>query len=133
VFLTHKPDAAICLDITIATDTPELGHLGEVAIGMGPAIGLYEFHGRGTLGGLIPNPKLRKYIESIAVNKKISLQREVLIGIITDAAFSQMLGEGGVAMASLAVPIRYTHAPTELCDLAWSRLPPRSPLPIKAI
>jgi putative aminopeptidase FrvX len=117
VFLTHKPDAAICLDITIATDTPELGHLGEVAIGMGPAIGLYEFHGRGTLGGLIPNPKLRKYIESIAVNKKISLQREVLIGIITDAAFSQMLGEGGVAMASLAVPIRYTHAPTELCDL----------------
>jgi putative aminopeptidase FrvX len=117
VFQAYQPDAAICLDVTIATDTPEIGHLGEVAIGGGPAIGLYEFHGRGTLGGLIPNPKLRRYIESVAAKKKIPLQREVLIGIITDAAFSQLLGEGGVAMASLAVPIRYTHAPSELCDL----------------
>jgi putative aminopeptidase FrvX len=116
-FQAHKPDAAICLDVTIATDTPEIRHLGEVEIGAGPAIGLYEFHGRGTLGGLIPHPKLRKYISSIAAKEKIPLQREVLIGIVTDAAFSQLLGEQGVAMASLAVPIRYTHAPTELCDL----------------
>ncbi len=117
VFQRLKPDAAICLDVTIATDTPELGHLGDIAVGAGPAVGLYEFHGRGTLGGLIPNPKLRKFIEGIADSKGIRLQREVLIGIITDAAFSQLLGDGGVAMASLAVPIRYTHAPTELCDL----------------
>ncbi|TFH34367.1 MAG: M42 family peptidase [Anaerolineales bacterium] len=117
VFQANKPDAAICLDVTIATDTPEIRHLGEVEIGGGPAIGLYEFHGRGTLGGLIPHPKLRKFISSIADQEKIPLQREVLIGIITDAAFSQLLGEKGVAMASLAVPIRYTHAPTELCDL----------------
>lgn len=117
VFQACKPDAAICLDVTIATDTPELGHLGEVTLGGGPAVGLYEFHGRGTLGGLIPHPTLRKYIETTAAKKKIPLQREVLIGIITDAAFSQLLGDSGVAMASLAVPIRYTHAPTELCDL----------------
>ena len=116
-FQAHKPDAAICLDVTIATDTPEIRHLGEVGVGGGPAIGLFEFHGRGTLGGLIPHPKLRKFIAAVADKKKIPLQREVLIGIITDAAFSQLLGEQGVAMASLAVPIRYTHAPTELCDL----------------
>jgi putative aminopeptidase FrvX len=117
VFQAKKPDAAICLDVTIATDTPEIRHLGEVEIGGGPAVGLYEFHGRGTLGGLISHPKLRRYIETVARDEKIALQREVLIGIITDAAFSQLLGEAGVAMASLAVPIRYTHAPAELCDL----------------
>lgn len=116
VFQAKKPDAAICLDVTIATDTPEIRHLGEVEVGAGPAIGLYEFHGRGTLGGLISHPKLRQYIERKAKELKIPLQREVLIGIITDAAFSQLIGEAGVAMASLSVPIRYTHAPAELCD-----------------
>ncbi|NIS80085.1 MAG: M42 family peptidase, partial [Anaerolineales bacterium] len=61
VFQALKPDAAICIDVTIACDTPELRYLSDVAIGKGPAIGMYEFHGRGTLGGLIPNPKLCRY------------------------------------------------------------------------
>ncbi len=116
-FQAVKPDAAICLDVTIATDTPELKHLSDMSIGGGPAIGLYEFHGRGTLGGLIPHPKLRGFIERVAESEGIALQREVLIGIITDAAFAQLLGEQGVPMASFAVPIRYTHAPVELCAL----------------
>jgi putative aminopeptidase FrvX len=117
VFQAVRPDAAICLDVTIATDTPEIKHLAEMTIGSGPAIGCYEFHGRGTLGGLIPHPKLRRFIEAVAQSEGVTLQREVLIGIITDAAFAQVLGEAGVAMASFAVPIRYTHAPVELCDL----------------
>lgn len=115
VFQAVKPDAAICLDVTIATDTPEIKQLSDMSIGSGPAIGCFEFHGRGTLGGLIPHPKLRRFIESVAEQEEIALQREVLIGIITDAAFAQLLGETGVAMASFAVPIRYTHAPVELC------------------
>jgi putative aminopeptidase FrvX len=118
VFQKLNPDAAICLDVTIACDTPELVHLSDVKLGGGPAVGLYEFHGRGTLGGLIPNPNLRRFIERLAKDRSISLQREVLIGIITDAAFSQLLTPEGVPMASLAVPIRYTHAPLEVCDLS---------------
>ena len=117
VFQAVKPDAAICLDVTIATDTPELRHLSDMAVGGGPAVGCYEFHGRGTLGGLIPHPELRRFIERAAEKEGIELQREVLIGIITDAAFAQLLGEQGVPMASFAVPIRYTHAPVELCAL----------------
>lgn len=117
VFQAVKPDAAICLDVTIATDTPGIRHLSDMSIGSGPAIGCYEFHGRGTLGGLIPHPKLRRFIEEVASEQDVTLQREVLIGIITDAAFAQLLGEQGVPMAALAVPIRYTHAPVELCAL----------------
>jgi putative aminopeptidase FrvX len=117
VFQRLSPDAAICLDVTIACDTPELSHLSEVRLGAGPAIGLYQFHGRGTLGGLIPNPGLRRFIERQALEHSIPLQREVLIGIITDIAFSQMLTAEGVPSAALAVPIRYTHAPHEVCDL----------------
>lgn len=118
VFQKLNPDAAICLDVTIACDTPELTHLSDVKLGGGPAAGNFEFHGRGTLGGLIPNPKLRQFIEQVASNQAIPLQREVLMGIITDAAFSQMLSTEGVPTASIAVPIRYTHAPLEVCDLA---------------
>lgn len=118
VFQALKPDAAICLDVSIACDTPELRYLSDVAIGKGPVVGLYEFHGRGTLGGLIPNPMLRKYLIRTAEAESIPIQREVLLGIITDAAFSQHLGEEGVPMASLAVPCRYTHAPFESVSLS---------------
>jgi putative aminopeptidase FrvX len=117
VFQKVKPDAAICLDITVACDTPELRYLADMEVGAGPAIGMYEFHGRGTLGGLIPHPKLRRYLERIAEDEGIPLQREVVLGVVTDAAFSQLIGDEGVPMAAVAVPTRYAHAPVESCSL----------------
>jgi putative aminopeptidase FrvX len=116
-FQALKPDAALCLDVTVACDTPELRHLSDVSVGGGPVITAYQFHGRGTLGGLIPNPRLRRYLEQVAAEEGIPLQREVLLGVITDAAFSQLLGEQGVPMAALSVATRYTHAPVETCSL----------------
>jgi len=116
-FQSIKPDASICLDVTIACDTPDIRDLAEMALGKGPAICAYEFHGRGTLGGLIPNPKLRRYLEDIARQEGVPTQTEVLVGIITDASFSQFLHEEGVPMAALAVPVRYTHSPVETCSL----------------
>ncbi len=116
-FQALKPNAAICLDVTVACDTPELRYLSDVSVGGGPVISTYQFHGRGTLGGLIPNPKLRRYLEHVAAAEGILTQREVLLGVITDAAFSQLLGESGVAMASLSVATRYTHSPVESCSV----------------
>ncbi len=74
VFQKYHPDAAICIDVTIACDTPELTHLSGMKLGGGPAVGLYEFHGRGTLGGLIPNPFLRRFIENTARQHAIPLR-----------------------------------------------------------
>lgn len=116
VFERLQPNAAICLDITPACDTPELKDTGEIALGKGPAILYFNFHGRGTLGGLIPNPKLTAFIREMAKEKGISCQKDVVIGVITDDAFTQLSGTEGVAMAHISVPLRYTHSPIETLD-----------------
>lgn len=109
------PDAIISLDITIATDTPVDRSLHPVAMRKGPAIKMMDFHGRGTLGGLFSSPKLRRFIEEIARQKDIPLQREVIVGVITDPAFQLYLGDKGYVIAALSVPHRYSHASIQMC------------------
>lgn len=110
------PDAAICIDISPACDTPELKGRYDMALGKGVAIMYMNFHGRGTLGGLLASPKLNQFIEQTAKQEKIALQREVVIGVITDDAFTQLAGTEGIAMGHLSIPLRYTHSPAEMAD-----------------
>lgn len=110
-----KPDAIISLDITIATDTPVDPSLHPVAMRKGPAIKMMDFHGRGTLGGLFSSPKLRRFIETIAKQENIPLQREVIVGVITDPAFQLYLGDKGYVIAGLSIPQRYSHASIQMC------------------
>lgn len=110
-----KPDAIISLDITIAPDTPVDVPLHPVTMRRGPAIKMMDFHGRGTLGGLFSSPKLRRFIEAIAKKEGIPLQREVIVGLITDPAFQLYLGEKGYAIAGLSIPHRYSHAAIQMC------------------
>lgn len=110
-----KPNAIISFDITIATDTPSDKPLHPVAMRKGPAIKLMDFHGRGTLGGLFSSPKLRRFIEAIARKEGIPLQREVIVGVITDPAFQLYLDDKGYIIAALSVPHRYSHAPIQMC------------------
>lgn len=53
-----RPDIAIQLDLMNAGDTPDMADRGEMALGGGPGMSLYSFHGRGTLNGVIPHPAL---------------------------------------------------------------------------
>lgn len=110
-----KPDAIISLDITIATDTPSDKPLHPVTMRRGPAIKLMDFHGRGTLGGMFSAPKLRRYIERIAKQENIPLQREVIVGVITDPAFQLYLDDKGYVIAGLSIPQRYSHASIQMC------------------
>ena len=41
----------------LATDTPDMADRGDVALGGGPAMSIYSFHGRGTLNGVDPAPR----------------------------------------------------------------------------
>jgi putative aminopeptidase len=111
-----NPNLAITLDITVATDTPDLRTEGDIQLGAGPSIGLYSFHGRGTLGGLIPNPKLVKHIKEISKSLNIPLQPAVFKGILTDASFSQLENDG-FPIIDIGYPARYTHAPIEAVNL----------------
>lgn len=110
-----QPDAAICIDISPACDTPELKGRYDMALGKGPAVMYMNFHGRGTLGGLLPNPKLNVFLEQTAKEEHITCQKEVVLGVITDDAFTQHAGTEGIPMAHLSIPLRYTHS---LCEMA---------------
>jgi len=108
-----SPDFAICLDIAVATDTPDLKNLGaDVRLGRGAALQMFSFHGRGTLGGLIPPPKLVEFIEKVAEEKNIPYQRSTFFGGLTEASFLPVLKEG-IPAIDIGIPCRYTHSPAE--------------------
>jgi putative aminopeptidase FrvX len=112
-----KPDIAIQLDLMLATDTPDMQARGDLALGGGPGMSLYSFHGRGTLNGTIPHPALVSLFESAARKADLPLQRSAQVGVLTDSSYVQLV-HGGVAAIDLGFPCRYTHSALEVCDLS---------------
>lgn len=110
------PNIAIQLDIMLSSDTPDMNNVSDIKLGNGPCMSLYSFHGRGTLNGLIPHPKLVNLFSFIANKNKINLQRSAMTGLLTDSSYIQHLGEG-IACIDLGFPVRYSHSPNEVCDL----------------
>ena len=111
-----NPDIALQIDLMLASDTPDMEGLGEVALGQGPGLSMYSFHGRGTLNGVIPHPTLVEFIEKTADSQGIYLQKSAHVGALTDLSYVQLVGEG-VASADLGFPMRYSHSSRELCDV----------------
>jgi len=112
---TVKPEVAIMLDVTLAGDTHDLKSRFDDALGGGPCVGLYSFHGRGTLNGTLPHEPLFQIAKRAAAEEGLPLQRFAALGIITDAAYLQ-LERDGVACLEMGFPARYTHTPVEVCD-----------------
>lgn len=111
-----SPDIAIQIDLMLATDTPDMADRGEMALGGGPGISLYSFHGRGTLNGVIPHPALVALFEAAARQSGIPLQRSAQTGVLTDLSYVQLLGDG-VASIDIGFPMRHSHSALECCDL----------------
>jgi endoglucanase len=104
-----KPDVAIVVDVTHATDFPTVSKLehGDVRIGGGPTI---------THGGC-NHPEVVARIEKVAKQKKIPLQHEAMSatsGTDTDVIFWT---RGGIPSALISLPNRYMHSPVELISL----------------
>src|SRR5215472_8008335 len=104
-----KPDIALVVDVTHATDYPTVSKAqhGDVKLGDGPAI---------THGGC-NHPEVVARIEAVARTKKIPLQHEATSGTSgtdTDAIFWT---RGGIASALVSLPNRYMHSPVELVSL----------------
>ncbi|MEM3941363.1 MAG: M20/M25/M40 family metallo-hydrolase, partial [Candidatus Bathyarchaeia archaeon] len=113
-----SPDFAICLDIAVATDTPDLRNFGaDVRLGKGVVLQMFSFHGRGTLGGLIPHPKLVELFEKFAEENNIPYQRSTFFGGLTDASFLPVLKEG-IPAIDIGVPCRYAHSPIETVSIS---------------
>jgi putative aminopeptidase len=113
-----QPDIALQIDLLLACDTPDMAHRGEVALGAGPGISLYSFHGRGTLNGVIPHPALVRLAEDAAASGGLTLQRSVHTGALTDLSYIQFMGPEGVACLDVGFPMRYSHSALEVVDTA---------------
>lgn len=104
-----KPDVAVVVDVTHATDYPTVNKQqhGDIKIGKGPTL---------THGGC-NHPEVVARLEQIAKSKKIPLQHEAMSstsGTDTDAIFWT---RGGIASALVSLPDRYMHSPVELVSL----------------
>lgn len=105
-----KPDLALVVDVTHATDCPTVNKAmhGDIRIGHGPAI---------THGGC-NHPEVVARIEQVAKKLKIPLQHEAMSatsGTDTDAIFWT---RGGIASGLVSLPNRYMHSPVELVSLS---------------
>lgn len=103
------PDLAIVLDVTHATDTPDVNHRkhGEVILGSGPSL----THGSAN------HPDVIKRLMTVAEKAKIPLQHESssrFTGTDTDVIFNQ---KEGIPSALISLPLRYMHSVVETCDL----------------
>jgi putative aminopeptidase FrvX len=112
-----KPDIALVVDVTHATDYPTVSKAqhGDVKIGKGPAI---------THGGC-NHPEVVKRLEEVAAKKKIPLQHEAMSatsGTDTDAIFWT---RGGIASGLISLPNRYMHSPVEVVSLKDLEMIPR--------
>jgi putative aminopeptidase len=112
-----QPDICIQLDLILATDTPDMSARGDVALGRGPGMGMYSFHGRGTLNGCLPHPALVQLFDDAAQKLKFNLQRSAHIGGLTETSYVQLVG-AGVACIDMGFPCRYTHSALEVCDVS---------------
>ncbi len=111
-----KPDITIGIDITPACDTPDLDY-NDISLGHGPALTYMNFHGRGTLAGVLPDIKLVNALENICINNNIPYQREVSTGVVTENAYILFENEG-ISVINVSIPTRYTHTPIECMDIS---------------
>jgi putative aminopeptidase FrvX len=113
---TVKTDMAVCLLGPGAGDTPDQNSVNNVVLGGGPAVTLFNFHGKGTLNGCIAHKGLYDLAKKAAAEKNIALQRSAARGALSDTAYIQLENEG-IPCLDMGTPDRYSHSPMELCDL----------------
>lgn len=107
-----EPDAAIALDVCVATDFPggESVHM-DIKLGKGPAITIADASGR----GLIASKKVLEWLRNTAEQNEIPYQMEVAEGGTTDATAIH-LTKAGIPTGVISIPSRYIHSPVEIID-----------------
>lgn len=105
-----RPDVAIAVDVTYASDYPGVDHKnsGSVRLGHGPVL----------CNSSIGNRKVKKLLEKCANALNIPYQVESYMGrTYTDADTLHKTGNGLVT-ALVSLPLRYMHNPCEVCSFA---------------
>ncbi|MCR5795072.1 MAG: M42 family metallopeptidase [Solobacterium sp.] len=103
-----KPDAALAVDTTAVSDTPEAMMDRTLALGGGAGIKIMD-------ASLIASKAVWKFMEKAAEEENIPYQTEIFTGIGTDAGALHM-GYAGVPSGVISVPSRYAHSCIEMID-----------------
>jgi putative aminopeptidase FrvX len=111
-----KTEMAICLLGPGAGDTPDQKGINNVELEGGPAVTLFNFHGKGTLNGCIAHQGMYRLLKKCAQDLKINLQRSAGRGALSDTAYIQ-LEDLGIACLDMGCPDRYSHSPVECISL----------------
>lgn len=105
------PDLAIALDVTVANDIPAVEKEGEYVteLGEGAAIKLKD-------SSVVTTPKVHRRMRSVAEDREIDYQFEVLPSGATDTSGFQNT-HGAKPVGAISVPTRYLHTVTETANL----------------
>jgi len=106
---TLKPDVALVVDVTHATDYPTVSQAqhGDIKVGRGPGL---------THGGA-NHAEVVARLEKVAAQHKVPLQHEAISstsGTDTDVIFWT---RGGIPSGLISLPNRYMHSPVEVVSL----------------
>jgi putative aminopeptidase FrvX len=104
-----RPDVAIVLDVTHATDSPGISQAkhGKVVLGSGPSL----------THGTANHPLVVRRLMDVAAQNDIPLQHESssrFTGTDTDDIYAS---RAGVPSALISIPMRYMHSPVEMVDM----------------
>jgi endoglucanase len=106
---THRPDVAIAVDVTFATDQPgvELGQISPHPMGSGPVIA------RGTT----LNPRVFELLYDAAEAEQIPFSLESHGRYTGTDADAIHISRSGIPTGLISVPLRYMHSPVEMVSL----------------
>lgn len=99
-----KPDLAIILDVTVATDTPDIpvdDVVSKTYLGKGPVICFFD-------ASMIPHIPFRDFVTNTADECNIPYQIEIMPGGGTDAGKIHVYHQG-VPSIVIGIPVRYIH------------------------
>jgi len=104
-----KPDAAVAVDVTHATDVPaiDVKQHGEVKLGKGPCLSI----------GRENHPAMLERFRKVAKAKRIELQYETFSTTGGTDAMAIYKANGGVPSQLISIPNRYMHTTVEVLDL----------------
>ena len=104
-----RPDLAIAVEVTHATETPGINvkQHGEVHMGKGPTISV----------GRENHPALVERLRAIGRRKRIRLQTETFTLRGGTDALAFWTRQGGIPSALTSIPLRYMHSTVEMLDL----------------
>lgn len=104
-----KPNVAICVDVTHATDTPGIDpkQHGLVQMGKGPVLCI----------GRENHPMVYQRLKAVAKKAHIATQVETFSTTGGTDAYAMWTKNGGTPTALVSVPNRYMHSTVEMLDL----------------